>query len=599
MILGTLNEILSRTRRRLSKAWIEKSPAFLLSNAARIAFAHELIGDLQFSRADDFIEKCLRARPDDRQLMLAHAFSAHNSGRFSDAVIRWNALQARDPENPFAWSGAASNLRELGHVDQARVEIEDALSRFPDDLIAITEAIRIADRQGRDETALSLWKRASELEPNDIKWTAGVFARLLNQSRVDEAVVFAEGLDVARDAFSPILRALAGLSALRRDDWVSARDLIDPASILAAAKEYPWLLRTIANESWLRLPRLSSLLYLELKAAGHDDVDLLHRLVEVLILSGEMVRAGVELAAALDRYPDNLWLHYDRAHLDWKLERFDEAIAGFRAVLARAPHHQRAREGLSQARMDKAYVDTHAGNAHVELDVMRQDVGHVDDDEVRDLLLGFESVGQDCEFGLVQRRFGAEPLGLLRWNFVRPEVLRRAIDVSFEGLGLPANTELGLWAGYEYYLTDTRWEFGFHTWISQHEMARDDVFAKMCKRVIFLREKFLADLVSAEKIFVCKSDVASADDIRALLASMRTHGPVTLLWVRALEHLPPNTDARAGDVVVLEEGLIVGYLNRYGNRGFVSWEIPFDEWIAICRIAAGYRATTTFSPSAA
>jgi len=33
----------------------------------------------------------------------------------------------------------------------------------------------------------------------------------------------------------------------------------------------------------------------------------------------------------------------------------------------------------------------------------------------RDLVLQFESIGDNCELGLVQRRAGSEPLGLLRF----------------------------------------------------------------------------------------------------------------------------------------------------------------------------------------
>ena len=54
-----------------------------------------------------------------------------------------------------------------------------------------------------------------------------------------------------------------------------------------------------------------------------------------------------------------------------------------------------------------------------------------------DLFLQFESMGHNCEFGLVQRHFGAEPLGLLRWNAISVEDVILGIEQQFEGVGNP------------------------------------------------------------------------------------------------------------------------------------------------------------------
>ncbi len=43
-------------------------------------------------------------------------------------------------------------------------------------------------------------------------------------------------------------------------------------------------------------------------------------------------------------------------------------------------------------------------------------VSAVEQITLQDLMLQFESLGQNCEFGLVQRRAGADPLGLLRFD---------------------------------------------------------------------------------------------------------------------------------------------------------------------------------------
>jgi hypothetical protein len=57
----------------------------------------------------------------------------------------------------------------------------------------------------------------------------------------------------------------------------------------------------------------------------------------------------------------------------------------------------------------------------------------------RDLVLNFESIGDNCEFGLVQRMAGAEPLGLLRFSSTPLPLLVRALRARFDGLADPAN----------------------------------------------------------------------------------------------------------------------------------------------------------------
>ena len=60
----------------------------------------------------------------------------------------------------------------------------------------------------------------------------------------------------------------------------------------------------------------------------------------------------------------------------------------------------------------------------------------------RDLMLRFESLGQNCEFGLVQRRCGSEPLGLLRFASTPLPHLLAAFEGGFEGLGGPDAIEI-------------------------------------------------------------------------------------------------------------------------------------------------------------
>jgi hypothetical protein len=62
------------------------------------------------------------------------------------------------------------------------------------------------------------------------------------------------------------------------------------------------------------------------------------------------------------------------------------------------------------------------------------------------LVRRFRALGDNCEFGLVQRHCGAEPIDLLRFAGLhipiedRLAALTKAVTVGFEGLGQPARS---------------------------------------------------------------------------------------------------------------------------------------------------------------
>ncbi|HVH82471.1 MAG TPA: hypothetical protein VM782_23955, partial [Stellaceae bacterium] len=79
------------------------------------------------------------------------------------------------------------------------------------------------------------------------------------------------------------------------------------------------------------------------------------------------------------------------------------------------------------------------------------------------LMMGFESLGENCEFGLVQRRCGAEPLGLFRFASAPLPKLMAGLEARFEGMADPENLMVQLSdAGTEYMVEDQRFGFLYH-----------------------------------------------------------------------------------------------------------------------------------------
>ncbi len=215
------------------------------------------------------------------------------------------------------------------------------------------------------------------------------------------------------------------------------------------------------------------------------------------------------------------------------------------------------------------------------------DVGRVDDPEIRELLLNFESVGNNCEFGMTQRRYNAEPMGLLRWNSTSVSGLMTGLAARFDGLGSPDNLEMYVAGSGEYGVRDPRYEFAMHTFLFQHQIDQEKLFPQMCRTLTYLTEKLFATIEAAEKVFIYKSETITLEEIRALHASLRTIGPVKLLCVKpASEHLAHSPFCgKAGEVFLFEEDLYFGFLSRFGTVAD-RWNIAFEEWVSICRSVA-------------
>lgn len=124
----------------------------------------------RFDEADAMVERGLAVYPDDRSLLYEHAFSAHEAGRYTVAIGRWEKALVAAPDLAMCHAGVAANLRETGDIERASAVIAAALARFPADLTVVTEAARIADMRLRFDESLPLWRRAAEAPSPAPEW---------------------------------------------------------------------------------------------------------------------------------------------------------------------------------------------------------------------------------------------------------------------------------------------------------------------------------------------------------------------------------------------------------------------------------------------
>jgi hypothetical protein len=204
--------------------------------------------------------------------------------------------------------------------------------------------------------------------------------------------------------------------------------------------------------------------------------------------------------------------------------------------------------------------------------------------DLRSLLLGFESLGANCEFGLVQRHFQADPPGLLRFRDVGIGVLIAAARVRFEKMGDPEMTRLDAQFNGEFILHDRRWHLPMHTFMFHGQTDPDELLPKLTRHVAFLKEKLLADFAEARKVFVYFAPSLGSDELDTLHRVLKTLGDVRLLHVRTVSLTAPGIPTgAAGEVVKIAKDLYVGFLSREGRLPDDNWDIRLDEWIAICR----------------
>lgn len=210
-------------------------------------------------------------------------------------------------------------------------------------------------------------------------------------------------------------------------------------------------------------------------------------------------------------------------------------------------------------------------------------------DDARDVVGRFQSLGDSCEFGFVQRYAGAEPIDLLRLaGFGAPVELRlrltiEALAAGFEGLGDPASVVCELRDDThprQYDIWDKRWGLLIHPERSENEISAEALLAQQARILAFRRRRLLEDLASADRIFVWKANIPPAEPkVRELLACLLRYGPNRLLWVReAQDDKPPGYAEDAGG------GLILGYVSRLAPYHDAA-NVDLESWLDVCRSA--------------
>jgi len=311
----------------------------------------------------------------------------------------------------------------------------------------------------------------------------------------------------------------------------------------------------------------------------------------LLIRQNRTTEADALLAAGVKRFPNNATLLGSYAKTASRRGDWQTAVSRWRTVRERFPDYIGLAYEESVAQLGAAteaalVADVEPTNAAINR-IEKNGSAASSRDTHAALMLHFENLGTNCEFGLVQHHYGSEPLGLLRFASTSLEALIKALDCRFEGVGHPDNTKFALLgadsgARAEYRVWDARYNFGMHTFIhddiGMSQETYDKLYRQQCRRLAFLKDKLISDLETPDKMFVFQQPQRLSDgEIGALLRAIRAYGPGALLSVRPQEERHP-----AGTVEMAEDGLLIGYLDRFFS---LSSPPSFDTWLKICLAA--------------
>lgn len=197
----------------------------------------------------------------------------------------------------------------------------------------------------------------------------------------------------------------------------------------------------------------------------------------------------------------------------------------------------------------------------------------------RKLMMLFESLGDDCEFGLMQRRHGAEPLSLLRFTAINPTSLLVALEHRFEGIADPAALRVtpGGAIG-EYIVHNARYDCAYHTF-AESGQGPDVIIAREAAKLRIMRPMLIRTLQRGDRICVLKSGVGmTPEQAMSLSAALRRYGPVTLLWVRRADAIHPP-----GTVRWLGAHVLVGQIDRFAPDG--DPQASSCLWLSLCQEA--------------
>jgi tetratricopeptide (TPR) repeat protein len=420
----------------------------------------------------------------------------------------------------------------------------EAARRFPDNAMIAMDFARIPERRQDWELATRRWTEVAARFPSIAEAHIGLGNCLL---KAGEAQAGREALHRARRLFAD-----------------------DPGVAIAVAEA------ASTDQSWPEALQLWAGVLRDFPGNPGGYVGLGRALRDC----GQLERSAAELIAARQRFPKNLELEIELALTLSRQREWAQALAMWESLKRRRPFNSEVRARIV-ATLDHALADqamaTGSSFTIPPLLLADDDGASQHMSSMTALFKRFESLGDTCEFGIVQRMFRVEHVSLLRWAQTNPSDLIEALNQQLEGVGDPEHTIVAV-NDDEYITQDRRYYMFSHTFTPTTSEPIELFAPEQCRRMQWLRRRLLDSLRAAARIFVYKCDDGLSDaEVQGLRAALVRYSPdIALLCVRLQE-----SGSTSGTVERIDQNLFVGYIDR-----FSTVNISVSAWITICRQVA-------------
>lgn len=214
----------------------------------------------------------------------------------------------------------------------------------------------------------------------------------------------------------------------------------------------------------------------------------------------------------------------------------------------------------------------------------------------------FESLGDNCEFGFVQRKLGAEDGSLFRWARIEPWQLYAVLEHNFVGIYkfenlVPLQPTM---------VTETYFGFGWHSKLysaavkgvmtfKEPEEARRRIHASEYRKQVYLVTKFLTRLRAGGMIYVIKSnkgiDPVCLTFIERELTRLARGAKFWLLELRATQDA-----ALTGQCERVGPQRLLGHVARFGTYDTAD-DFDLEVYKTMLPKALGLAAFPTWAAS--
>lgn len=195
---------------------------------------------------------------------------------------------------------------------------------------------------------------------------------------------------------------------------------------------------------------------------------------------------------------------------------------------------------------------------------------------MRDLMMRFASLGDNCELGVAQRDHGANPMDLLRWAITPAEVLLQMVREDFTGIGenLKVKDHRGA-----FLVTNEHYGFTWHDWTRKESASGEEIAAREARRLPALAAKLRKELRENARIFVVKQ----TKQIMPEGLPEQIHEAMSAYGVPVLLHVTQGAPVSVSEI---RPRLLHGTIPQFALPAQVPRTTNSADWLELCKAVA-------------